>query len=83
MAEADIGGPMGKHWEHFKIRRRLPDLSSPPGVHTRSTRSPSPWRILDACDALTNDVAGNILLIRNGTCDYARRFKTPWTRSRA
>ena len=76
--EVDIGGPMGKHWEHFKIRGYggLPDLSSPPGgSHAIDQVALAVADPLDACDALTNDVAGNILLIRNGTCDYAAKVQ--------
>ena len=65
---------MGKHWEHFKIRGHggLADLSSPPGgSHAIDQVALAVADPLDACDALTNDVTGNILLIRNGTCDYA------------
>ena len=69
---------MGKHWEHFKIRGHggLADLSSPPGgSHAIDQVALAVADPLDACDALTNDVAGNILLIRNGTCDYAAKVQ--------
>ena len=76
--EVDIGGPMGKHWEHFKIRGYggLADLTSPPGgSHAIDQVDVAVADPLDACDALTSDMSGKLALIQRGTCAFATKVQ--------
>ena len=78
MYEVDIGGPMGKHWEHFKIRGYggLADLTSPPGgSHAIDQVDVAVADPLDACDALTSDMSGKLALIQRGTCAFATKVQ--------